>query len=322
MRKALGLAVGITALLAAMLSLFAWPATSAAPTGLPIVVAGPAPATAQISATLAQARPGAFEISTRATRDEAIAAIREYRAYGGVVVVASSAEVLTATARSAAVAQLLGQLGTQLGASRGAPVTVTDVVPAPSRDPRGAGLVAGLLPIVLAGLICAAASTMLLSRRADRVTALLAVAALGGLTLAWLLHGWLGSLTGSFPASAAVLALGITAVGLPALGLESALGHRGLGLAAVLFVLFGNALSGAASAPEMLPVGWGAFGQLLPPGATSSALRSVAFFDGAGATGPLVVLGCWAAFGAALLALSHRRGTEVRAAVTMPDPAV
>ncbi|MBK8468437.1 MAG: hypothetical protein IPL45_01225 [Actinomycetales bacterium] len=321
MRKALGLAIGITALLAAMLALFAWPATSAAPSGLPIVVAGPAPATAEVSATLAQARPGAFEITTRASRDEAIAAIRESRAYGAIVV-GSTPEVLTASARSAAVAQLLGQLGTQLGASRGAPITVTDVVPAPSRDPRGAGLVAGLLPMVLAGLICAAASTMLLPRRADRLTTLLAVAALGGLTLAWLLHGWLGSLTGSFPASATVLALGITAVGLPALGLESALGHRGLGLAAVLFVLVGNALSGAASAPEMLPVGWGAFGQLLPPGAISSALRSVAFFDGAGATGPLVVLGCWAAFGAALVVVGHRRGTDVRAAVSVPDPAV
>jgi hypothetical protein len=47
------------------------------------------------------------------------------------------------------------------------------------------------------------------------------------------------------------------------------------------------------SAPEMLPTGWGTLGQLLPPGAAGTALRSVSFFDGAGAARPLAVLGCW-----------------------------
>ena len=65
----------------------------------------------------------------------------------------------------------------------------------------------------------------------------------------------------------------------------------------------GNPLSGMTSAPEMLPSGWGALGQLLPPGAAGTALRSVSFFDGAGAGRPLVVLTCWLVAGLALCAL-------------------
>jgi hypothetical protein len=45
----------------------------------------------------------------------------------------------------------------------------------------------------------------------------------------------------------------------------------------------------------------GAIGQLLPTGATGGLLRGVAYFDGAGAGGHLVVLGAWALAGAALL---------------------
>jgi type IV secretory pathway TrbD component len=53
----------------------------------------------------------------------------------------------------------------------------------------------------------------------------------------------------------------------------------------------------------MLPQPWGAVGQLLPPGAGVGATRSVAFFDGAGATKPSTVLAIWLVAGLALLVL-------------------
>ena len=56
----------------------------------------------------------------------------------------------------------------------------------------------------------------------------------------------------------------------------------------------------------MLPAGWGARGQLLPPGAVNSALRSVAFFDGAGAARPLLVLAIWALVGLVLTLVPGR----------------
>ncbi|MER5294775.1 ABC transporter permease, partial [Streptomyces pharetrae] len=55
--------------------------------------------------------------------------------------------------------------------------------------------------------------------------------------------------------------------------------------------------SGASSAPEMLPAPAGAVGQWLPPGAGVSLLRSVAYFDGAAATGPALTLTWWVVLG-------------------------
>jgi hypothetical protein len=72
-------------------------------------------------------------------------------------------------------------------------------------------------------------------------------------------------------------------------------------------MLLGNPLSGLTSAPEMLPSGWGSLGQLLPPGAAGTALRSVSFFDGAGAGRPFLVLSAWIAFGLLLCAFGATR---------------
>ena len=90
-------------------------------------------------------------------------------------------------------------------------------------------------------------------------------------------------------------------------------------------VLVGNPLSGAATAPGMLP-GWsGSLGQLLPPGAGGQLLRSTAFFDGHGTAGSLIVLAAWVALGAALCLISGlraRRATPVAGEGTVAQPAV
>ena len=78
-------------------------------------------------------------------------------------------------------------------------------------------------------------------------------------------------------------------------------------IGALLALLLGNPLSGLNSAPQMLPSGWGAFGQLLPQGANATLLRSTAFFDGAWATTAIVVLACWALAGAALIVFAGMR---------------
>jgi hypothetical protein len=57
----------------------------------------------------------------------------------------------------------------------------------------------------------------------------------------------------------------------------------------------------------MLPQPWGEIGQFLPPGAGVSLVRSVAFFDGAGARMPLVVLTVWLLAGLALVVAGARR---------------
>ena len=70
-------------------------------------------------------------------------------------------------------------------------------------------------------------------------------------------------------------------------------------------VILGNSLSGAATSPDLLPTGFGQLGQLLPAGATASLLRSISGFDGAGATGPVLVLVAWAIAGACAAAFGR-----------------
>ena len=86
------------------------------------------------------------------------------------------------------------------------------------------------------------------------------------------------------------------------------LDRAGLALGAIVVFLVGNALSGVASAPELLPQPWGEVGQWLPIGAGGTLLRSVAYFDGNGGLVAAGVLGAYALVGLVLV-LAGRRGT-------------
>ncbi|MET9270611.1 hypothetical protein [Kribbella sp. NPDC003557] len=296
----------LTAVLTVFLIAFAWPAARSEPRDVPLAVSGPPAAVQQIEARLDQAMPGGFEITAVPDRQAAVQRIQDRDAYGAIVLDAAQPEVLTASAGGPAVAQVLTQLSTRM--SPESPAKVTDIVPLPKDDPRGAGLAAGALPLVLGGIIAAGALTQLVRSGAKRMVGALTFAVTGGLALAAVLQYWLGSFEGSYLGNAGVIALSIAAISLTLLGLEWLLGTAGLALGGAVMMLLGNPLSGMTSAPEMLPDGWGTLGQLLPPGAAGTALRSVSFFDGAGAARPLAVLGCWLLAGLLICGLGALRG--------------
>jgi hypothetical protein len=297
-------------LLTVLLTAFAWPATRSQPRDVPLAVAAPPPVAAQVTSALEENRPGAFEITTVRDGGAARHAIEQREVYGAIVLDAQGPRVLTASAASPVVAQSLQQVAAALSGTLGAPVPVEDVVPAPADDPRGAGLGAGALPLALGGVAVAGLLSRTVRSSGRRLAAAALIAVVGGLVLTGLLQGWLGALTGGYWSSSGVVALGIAAVALPLLGLHALAGIPGLALGAATVVLLGNPLSAAASAPEFLPAGLGGLGQLLPPGATLSALRSVAFFDGAAAAGPLWVLTAWAVAGLLLVGVAATRGAR------------
>ena len=134
-------------------------------------------------------------------------------------------------------------------------------------------------------------------------------AVIAGLTGVVLLQVWLGIIGGDWWVNAAVLTLAVGAVGATVAGLGALFGEAGIGLGALTMILLGNPLSGAASAPELLSQPWGTIGQALPPGAGATLLRSTAFFDGAGAAGPLWTLLGWWLFGGGLLVVGWPAGT-------------
>lgn len=301
--------VGLAALLTVMLAAFAWPATSVAARDLPVGLAAPDPVAAQIQQGLSNRAADALEITRVSDRTEAERLIRDRTIYGAIVVDASGPSVLTASAASPAVAQILGQLAGSLGQAFGQQPQIVDVVPLPAEDPRGAGLASAAFPMVIGGLATAGLLSRLLAGAVARLVGALSLAALAGLAMTAVLQLWLGSLTGSYWANAGVLALAIAASATVLLGLERLLGLAGLGLGGAVLLLLGNPLSGLANAPELLPRGWGDLGQLLPPGAAGTAMRSVAFFDGAGSGPALAVLAGWLGAGI-VLSLLPQRGPE------------
>jgi len=299
LRTLLAVSGGLVVLLAILASAFTWPPSELEPRSLPIVVAGDA-ATADraVSSLEAAAGSDAFDIHVVADRAEAVAAIEDREAYGALL--PADRELLVASAAGPAVAQLL----TQIARASEPATTVTDVVPTPDDDPHGAVFTAAALPLVLGGLSTGVLTSVVLVRTRHRICGAVLVALVGGLVLTGLVQGWIGALGGAYLANSGVVALGIGSVALTIIGLRHALGRPGIALGTLLMLLIGNPLSAASSAPELLPLG--TVGQLLPPGAVTTALRGTAFFDGAAVGGPLLVLTAWIGAGL-LLALAPAR---------------
>jgi hypothetical protein len=309
--------VGLVALLSVALSVlitaFGWPAARSEPREVPLVVAGPESAVAPIQERLAQVAGDAFDVTTVSDRDAAVAAIEDREAYGAIVAGRSGPEVLTASAASYTVAQLLDQLAETMAAEPAAGTPrVTDVVSAPADDPRGAGLSAGALPLVFSGLAGGGAFALAVAGMTRRIVGAVGLAVVGGLAMTAIWQFWLGALDGPYLANAGVVGLAVLASVSVLIGLHGLFGMPGFGVGAAILMLLGNPLSGLTTAPEMLPTGWGDLGQLLPPGAAGSLLRSVAFFDGADATRPLVVLLCWVAAGVTLCVVGTARSDRER----------
>ncbi|MGW5134112.1 ABC transporter permease [Streptomyces sp. NPDC004135] len=317
-RRLIAVVVLVPVLAALALWAFAWPAARTAPRDLPLGVAGPPAATAQVERQL-ERHEGAFELHRYADEAAAREAIQDRSVYGAVVVTPQGPELLTASAAGPAVAQLLQQAVTRQAAAEGTQVRTVDVVPAPQSDPRGAALSASVLPLALAGIAAGAVVTLLGLSGPRAVGALLGASALVGVTAAGIAHSWLGVLTGDWWTEAAVLGLSSLAVSGAVAGLAALMGPKGIGIAGGVVMLLGNPFSGAASAPQLLPEPAGAIGQWLPPGAGTTLLRSVSYFDGAAATGPALTLAWWAVLGLGAVLLGGALRARKRSGTAATD---
>ncbi|MDI9898838.1 ABC transporter permease [Rhodococcus sp. IEGM 1409] len=307
-KKLVAVVLGLSAAIGLMLLAFVLPSVNGGPHELKLGIAGPAQATAQISASLEASKPGAFDTQDFADADALRDAIRNRDVVGGIVVDATGPHVLIATAGGIPIAQTLTGMASGLSDASGTKVPVEDVVPLTAEDPTGAGLTALALPLVFGGIMPAVVLVQLFPRSiVKRVLGAVGVAVVAGFALTAILQFGTNSLDGNYLLTALALTMGISAISLPILGLESLLGMKGFALGAVTMMFVGNPLSGMATTAAWLPAGWGALGQLLPPGAAGASVRSMAFFDGHGAVTPLLVLVCWIAVGIALCVAAGRK---------------
>jgi hypothetical protein len=324
-RALVGVPIGLAAIVTVLLLAFAWPAVTADVHALPIAVVGPTQQTAHVQAALEQNKPGAFDIVTADDRAAAVALIESRDVYGAIVL-GDKPEVLTASAASTAVTQLLGSLATELSGQLNAAavaqgialpspivVAVTDVVPLPDTDPRGVGLISASFPMVLGGVIGGIGIFFVIGGVGRRIIAVLVFAVVGGLALTGILQGLFGSLAGNYLVNSAAIALALAAIGTVVVGLTSLIGRPGIVLSVILFILFANPLSAATQPVEFLLEPWGAIGQWMPPGAGATLVRDLSYFPTADASFAWLVLSGWVVLGIAIAlaagALGRRRAT-------------
>ncbi len=308
---------GLGAILVLLLAVFILPSLKSGAHDLRIGLVGSPAAVSQTEESLASLTPGDYATRPFSSADELAAAIEAREVVGGLVVTGDGVQALVASAGSTAISGTLTGTAQLVAATGGVPFTVTDVVPLPASDPSGIGIGGLAFPLVFGGIVPVVAFRTAFPRHHSwRLAGILTFSVVGGSLVAAVLQLWFHSVTAAFWPVAGSMALGIAALGVPLAGLQELWGGKGFTIGAMSMMFLGNPLAGIATTGAWLPAGLGAFGQLLPPGATGSLVRSAAYFDGAGGLTPTLTLAAWILAGAILNTLGYRR-----TAATEPEPA-
>lgn len=197
-------------------------------------------------------------------------------------------------------------------------VKTTAVVPLNESDSSGNGIAIATFPLVIGGILGGSFSALRVNGTWRRFATATLYAVIAGALTALILNVWFGMVPGDFAtlwaafgatylATASFIA-GVSALTVPIVG---------LGVGAVITMFIGNPIAGASMPSVFLPGAWGAIGQMMVPGASSTLLRSIAYFPEVATSGQWLVLGSWIAFG--LLAgvigwtLKERRPATVEA---------
>lgn len=196
-----------------------------------------------------------------------------------------------------------------------------DVAPLPSGDRAGISSFVFELGLLLPSLIGSIALFLLGVRFRIwwRVAAAVLFSLLGGLTSFLVLDVSFGALTGSGAALIAIGIFGALSFVLTISALQAVLGMPGTGIAVLLLVFLGNAVSGGTVPIAFLPDVFRQIAPWLPNSAIVSAVRDVIYFSGGNLGHPLAVLSLWTGgalatlIGVDLLHMSIRRRTDVPA---------
>lgn len=197
-------------------------------------------------------------------------------------------------------------------------VKTTAVVPLSESDSTGSGIAIAAFPLVIGGILGGSFSALRVNGTWRRFATATLYAVTAGALTALILNVWFGMIPGDFATlwaafGATYLATASFMIGFGSLLVPAA----GLGLGAVITMFIGNPISGATMPSAFLPGAWGAIGQMMVPGASSTLLRSIAYFPEAATSGQWLVLGSWIACGllAGVIgwALKERRPAKVEA---------
>lgn len=200
--------------------------------------------------------------------------------------------------QGAQAAAQLEQMKAQAEQASAMTVKATAVVPLSESDSSGTGLTIAAFPLVIGGILGGVLSLNLIKGTWRRFATATLYAVIAGALTALILSTWFGFIPGDFATLWAAFAATYFATASFMIGLGALLVPvAGLGLGVVVTMFIGNPISGASTPSVFLPGAWGQIGQMMVPGASSTLLRSIAYFPEAATSGQWLVLGSWIAFG-------------------------
>ena len=313
-------------IVAVVILAFTWPTKTMETKNLPVSIAGPEVTVSQFEQSLKDQGVETFELKQASSREEAEQQIKQRETYGAIIFTEGAApEVLTAPAANAAATQMLNGVAAQLEQMKvqaeqasAMAVKTTAVVPLSESDSSGTGLAIAAFPLVIGGILGGVLSLNLIKGTWRRFATATLYAVIAGALTALILSTWFGFIPGDFATlwaafAATYLATASFMIGMGALLVPAA----GLGLGVVVTMFIGNPISGASMPSAFLPGAWGQIGQMMVPGASSTLLRSIAYFPEAATSDQWLVLGSWIAFGllAGVIgwAIKERRTAKVEA---------
>jgi hypothetical protein len=290
----IGIAVAMACLLAVSYTLaLGRPTPRRIPAG---VVGDPARHKGLISALETQTH-GALGLRRYPTAAAAGRAVSEQQIYGVLVLTRPRAELLVASAAGISVARLLERAAATISTPAAEQLTVADLRPLPMSDPEGLASFYVALAATILGFI-----TMLqirvnasgLSLRAW-LLCIVAVAMLGGLMLALVSDSVIAALHGPFPELWTALAAQIATGALFGSTMIMLVGRWAMVPTWAFLVPLGNAASGGAVAPPLLPPFYAFVGRYMPNGATVEIVRNAVYFRHYQHLGPILVEAAWIA---------------------------
>jgi hypothetical protein len=301
----ISIAIAMAALFAASYSLALGRPT---PHHIPAGVVGDPEAEPALIAGLEQATHNGLRLQPFPSRAAAERDVADQRIYAVLLISGQHPQLLIASAAGTSVARVLEQAANAVSGTSAGPLRVQDLRPLPAGDPQG--LVS--FYVTLAATILGFVTMFQLRANAPRLSlrawlgCVAIVAISGGLLLAIVIDPLIGALRGPFLELWAALSAEIAVAALFNSTMITLVGRWAILPTWGFFVAFGNASSGGAVAPPLLPPFYGFVGRFLPAGATVEIVRNAVYFPGHQHAEPIVVESLWLIVMLAALLLTAR----------------
>jgi hypothetical protein len=305
-------AVVVMAIAVTMVSIFAVSYTLALgrpkPRDIPAAVVGHPRRPGVISA-LQDATDNGLRLTLYGSLARAEHAIAEQRIYAALALTGSRPRLFVASAAGTSVARVLEQAAQAVPARAGGPLQIVDLHPLPPADPQGLASFYATLAATILGFVTIfqlRANAGSLSLRAWLVC-IVVLALVGGLVLALITDPLLKALRGPFPELWAALAAEVAAAALFNSAMLTLIGRWAIIPTWGLFIAIGNAASGGAVAPPLLPAFYRFVGRFLPNGASVETIRNAVYFTDHQHLEPILVETAWITGALVLLLVAAAR---------------